>query len=157
MYYKSQVQWTTFGNITWAYPATQIFKGVLEGLMRDCQLMLTPLNKITLEHAIQVAKLYGMWVDEETIAIRIKPVYDAPDVNFAQLYQVNRNNEESILMNFDISPVPYLGNHYYGNQGMVRQFLIDNHYLVPLYFEPGNVLNHLTAADLRVSVDLTQI
>jgi len=158
LYYKSQVQWKTFGNITWAYPATHIFKGLLEGLMRSCQLMLAPLNKITLIDAIQVAKLYNISIDEKTAAIRTKTNdYSGSKKTFAQLYYTYNDGEEKIVLNFDKEPGSHTGNNYYRNHNEVRQFLIDNHYLVPLYFGPNHPYNGYTAADLTIAVDRTQI
>lgn len=146
LYHKQEVVWR--GH---TYPGFHYFKGLLEDLQDETQLVLTPLDKITDEHAIEVAKLVMGNGIEPWIVVRYeKHIYylDVVRGNFTvNIYWLGKE-----IKSFYDGQIP-VGQDTY----LAWQYLQSVGYAVPIYFGSGHWANGKTAFELDIAIDSTQL
>ena len=105
-------------------------ENIINYVIEDLKLLLTPLSAITDEQLNDIAKIYGgLWAKL--------------DDNFLQI--INKDNEvvRYFLLNQEL---PF----------MLSQYLIQQYYAVPLFFGINHWANGKTAIELGIATDKTQ-
>lgn len=102
--------------------------------LNECKLLLTPLSKITDEHASEIVKILRIQEDEggfDTSGIAIKNCLIKDGFNAIELFS------------------------FYGGVSDVYQYLISKGYAVPLWFGIDHWANGKTAIELEIALNLT--
>lgn len=123
------------------YEVELLGNGTRVAAYKHVQLLLTPLDKITDEDAIEVAKILGREVELNEDLYPPNPMFrNKPKLS-----------DEERLTN--------IGKRELNSMGIIRsdihQYLISKGYALPLYFSPNHPCNGKTAIELGIAIDKT--
>lgn len=104
-----------------------------------CQLLLTPLSKISDEDAVEVAKSFS-------------PVYDV-----AEMSDLSDNEKSHWLKQLGRKTITEMLYHEGRYNAFAFNFLIQHGYAVPLFIAPGHPLNGQTAIQMGLAIDATTV
>jgi len=114
------------------------------------QLLLTPLKKITDEHAIVMIKIFGRYSDNQEYKIHYKT--NTFSENFAQLYY-EYEGDIKVVANFDKDGFHAISSNRGETYFFAYQELIKMGYAVPIYFGLNHWANGKTAIELGIAIE----